>query len=278
MVFSAKKSTTYSPKKKTPYKPIISKERYDKIVGWLLEYALIHEYTILMDKIHKAHNGALSKCDNALLLRLYFKMILMSGPLPMITNVKFIYNLHRAFEIFLRSNHSHILTDLNVPDLANLVTAVRILVLKAFIKSDKYDQRDKMKMLDTLFKVDSNEEIGILSKESIGASLKDELNMKNKRARRHFEMVLNGEKPHKTDNESEVECWQKISPTVLQLINCIQTNSNVPVLDRLTKFRHQWLDYVITGIGNKSEDQLCTFFKMLKTLRIQSAFWLNYPL
>lgn len=278
-----KKHMTCSSKKKTPYEPILSQESFDRVLSWLLEYALIHHYKQLVDSIKVANPAVIGSCDHALLL-LNFLRLLKCSPMPNISDATITHTLHNSIQAFLKNN-SRLVRGRMIPrDLAQLLNGVRALSIKAVIRSSKLDKKDALKTLNNLFPEQDNfgeikEILGIEDLQIVDSKVMQEA---NSAARQFFNNAINTDR---TSMEgSELDVWEDIGPLVELLIKCIEAGVAEPVLDRLPAHQAgeaqlgRWIDFVIAGVGDKSEARLCMFLRRLQALRTESAFWLSYPL
>lgn len=268
---STTKNHTICLSRKKTYKPILSQERYEEVLTWLCEYALIHDYARLIKMISTANPTIVSRSsDHALILKSFLYRVKVSGPLPKISSPEFTFTLLKGVEAFLKEQNSWIHEfDLAAPiDEDMLMNGLFQLTLLALIRSKKYDKRDVEQMLGllpTYLKTGSNK-ISICQ----GLSLEDQIHS----------MLQNC--PSRAELErQELEVWENMSPELWRLLSCIELHIADPVLDRLvvpSGVARHWLGYVITGIGDKTERQLCMFLRQLNNCRYESAFWLSYPI
>jgi len=272
------------------YKPIISQDDFEEMLGWLVEHGLKHNQVRVLGRISRRFPDFMSTAPypakHLSLARSFLDNLFKDGPLPEITNPQFCFTLMDVVTGVL-ANQDRIYGVLERSKVALMISGLRFLLVLSLLSSDKYDICDVRNCLniyfpECLYSVNSSQWIKLkklLRAEDEQESLRKMIAASCTSARNFVaEKLKTGSK--KVDSASSLKIWEGIRPCLGTLLTYLNTTlksrqSTVECLSLSTVEECGVLQgYVLDGVGKAEEEDVLAFMDDLDNLRKESAFWL----
>lgn len=262
---------------------------HEQIVSWLFEHAmkynykqLLHEVTTKHPAVHESKN---INQQHSLMLVSFLNLLQECGPLPRITKPIFIHLLQNSVTCYIEA-HPSLFSTIKRIDVAMLVCCLNFLWMRAIYYSPNFDARDFENNLTKTFPALSEDSdsgwakinwMYYLNAEDVSSEelkgIKRTIRTYFSRTRRYFSMRMK-ERKTRNENDSVMKVWNQMQKVLWDLLDFVKGRLERTALECLVPGDTDWIDYLHSVVGGRSEPELIRALNEIDALRKESEFWL----
>jgi len=164
--------------------PLISKELHVKIMSRIFSYGLTMNYELLIHTVLDLEPNMKDHAEEGSMLAMVLSLLLKTGPLPNITNYKYIHTLHNSVLEYLKL---HPMSEKLTPSsILKMEAGLRFLLVRALLYSRGKFRKTDIEAAVTLWFTDDVNQFNKIINHQANEDLLREYKEANSRARSHF--------------------------------------------------------------------------------------------
>jgi len=165
--------------------PLISKELYVRIMSKIFSYGMTMNHELLIHTVLDLDPNMKDYAEDSSMLACVLSVLLNTGPLPNITNYKYIHTLHNSVLEYLKA-HPMSTEKLTASSILKMEACLRFLLVRSLLYSRGKFRNTDIEAAVTLWFTDNIEQLKLILKDQANEDLVREYKEANNRARVHF--------------------------------------------------------------------------------------------